>query len=43
MQDQWSLYFNEILASEGGIFVTFIGSKLWVFKKGVHRQELKEG
>lgn len=41
--NQSSLYFSKILASVGGIFVTFIGSKLWVFKKEVHRQELKEG
>ena len=41
--NQSSLYFSKMLASGGGIFVTFIGSKLWVFKKEVQRQELKEG
>jgi putative flippase GtrA len=41
--NQSSLHFSKILASGGGIFVTFIGSKLWVFKKEVQRQELKEG
>ena len=36
--NQMSLYFSKILASVGGIFVTFIGSKLWVFKREVQRQ-----
>ena len=40
--NQLSLYFSKILASVGGIFVTFIGSKLWVFKKEVHRQDWRE-
>ena len=40
--NQLSLHFSKILASGGGIFVTFIGSKLWVFKKEAHRQEWRE-
>lgn len=31
-ENQWSIYFSKVLASGGGFFVTFMGSKFWVFK-----------